>query len=172
MAFIERGGALDEHPESNIQKGAFDIRKEINAFIASQYWKNSVFILAYDEGGGMYDHVPPIKVPAPDDIPPNLSPTDKPGDFTLSGFRVPMVVLSPWVKPRYVSHVDRELTSILKFIETRFNLQPLTRRDASADDMTEMFDFSAPHLLTPPPLPRQPTSGACDPTLEVSPEHP
>ena len=83
-----------------------------------------------------------------------------------------MVVVSSWVKPQFVSHVDRDLTSILKLIETRFNLQPLTRRDAWADDMTEMFDFSAPHLLTPPPLPRQPTSGACDPTLEVSPEHP
>ena len=45
---------MDEHPLSNIQKGAFDIKQEINAFIASRYWNNSVFILAYDEGGGMY----------------------------------------------------------------------------------------------------------------------
>jgi phospholipase C len=76
------------------------------------------------------------------------------------------------VKPHFVSHVDRDLTSIQKLIETRFNLQPLTRRDAGADDMMEFFDFSSPHLLTPPPLPKQPTNGVCDPTLEVSPEHP
>ncbi len=102
----------------------------------SPAWHDSVFILAYDEGGGLDDHVPPFTVVAPDDNPPQLKPGDLPGDFTLSGFRVPMIVVSPWVKPHFVSHTNRDLTSILKLIETRFSLPPLTRRDAAADDMT------------------------------------
>jgi phospholipase C len=172
VSFIDRSDGLDEHPTDNIQHGAFDMKQQIDAFMKSQYWKDSVFFLTYDEGGGLYDHVPSIKVPAPDDIPPTLLPTDKPGDFTLSGFRVPLIVFSPYVKPHYTSHVPREATAILKFIEVRFKLDPLTRRDAWNDDMQEMFDFTTPHLLTPPPMPEQPQNGKCNPALEVSPQHP
>lgn len=172
VAFIERADGLDEHPTDNIQHGAFDMKSQIDALMNSSSWKDTVLFLTFDEGGGLYDHIPPISVPAPDDIPPNLTPTDKPGDFTLSGFRIPIIVFSPWVKPHYVSHVPREATAILKFIEVRFGLQPLTRRDAWNDDMTEMFDFSSPHLLTPPALPAQPQNGKCNPALEVSPQHP
>jgi phospholipase C len=80
-------------------------------------------------------------------------------------------VVSPWVKPHFVSHTNRELTSILKLIETRFGLQPLTARDAAADDMTEFFDFvNGPAFLTPPPLPAQPTNGLDDPSKEAPPQ--
>jgi hypothetical protein len=58
---------------------------------------------------------------------------------------------------------------MLKFIETRFNLAPLTKRDASQDDMTEMFDFTTPALATPPTLPTQLTNDQCSFTLEVGP---
>src|SRR5215472_3063880 len=146
----------------------------INALIKSTAWPDSVFILTYDEGGGLYDHVPPIKVPAPDNVPPqtqNVPFTVLPGDFTDSGFRVPFVMVSPWVKPNYVSHVNTDTTSILKLIEARFHLSPLTGRDGSAaiSDLTDFFDFSTPHLLTPPPLPAQPTNGTCDKTKESGP---
>jgi phospholipase C len=171
VAFIERGVGLDEHPQNNIQKGAADMKSEIDAWMNSSAYATSAFILFYDEGGGLYDHVPPITVPAPDDIPPKLQPDSKPGDFTLSGFRVPLVVMSPYVKAHFVSHVPRELTSWMKFIEKRWNLKPLTRRDAWADDMTEMFDFTKVSIPTPPPLPAQPTNGKCDRTLEMSPDH-
>jgi phospholipase C len=93
------------------------------------------------------------------------------GDFTLSGSRVPLMVVSPFVKPHFVSHTNRELTSILKLIETRFNLPALTRRDAAADDMTEFFDFiNPPAFLTPPPLPAQPTTGLDDLSKEAPPQ--
>ena len=165
------GSGLDEHPDTNIQLGAAYVKTIIDALMNSTAWHDSVFILAYDEGGGVYDHVPPFKVVAPDDIPPQLGPGDLPGDFTLSGFRVPMVVVSPYVKPHFVSHVNRDLTSILKFIETRFNLPALTRRDAAADDMTEFFDFiNPPAFLTPPPLPAQPITGLDDLTKEAPPQ--
>jgi phospholipase C len=162
---------LDEHPDNNIQKGSAYVKTIIDALMASPAWHDSVFILGFDEGGGLYDHVPPFTVVAPDATPPNLQPGDLPGDFTLSGFRVPLIVISPWVKPHFVSHTNRELTSILKLIETRFGLPALTARDAAADDMTEFFDFvDPPALLTPPPLPAQPTTGLDDPTKEAPPQ--
>ena len=165
------GSGLDEHPDNDIQNGAAYVKSIIDALMASPAWHDSVFILAYDEGGGLYDHVPPFSVVPPDATPPNLQPGDLPGDFTLSGFRVPLIVISPWVKPHFVSHTNRELTSILKLIETRFGLPPLTARDAAADDMTEFFDFvDPPAFLTPPALPAQPTNGVNDPTKEAPPQ--
>ena len=186
VVFIERGGnsaATDEHPLNNVQTGAAAVAQMINALMSSSAWPDSAFILAFDEGGGLYDHVPPIKLIAPDSQPPdtqNVPFKVLPGDFTDSGFRVPFVMVSPWVKPNYVSHVPTDTTSILKFIETRFNLPNLTARDGSTaanvppgtnpvSDLTDFFDFSSPHLLTPPTLATQPTNGACKPNLETGP---
>ncbi len=171
VIFIERAGkiGLDEHPTNNIQKGANDVSNIVNAFLQSPIYANSVFILTYDEGGGLYDHVVPFAEPAPDAIPPMLKPGDLTGTFAMSGFRVPVTVISPWTKPQFVSHVNRDFTAIMKFIETRFNLPPLTARDAAQDDMTEFFDFSSPQIPTPPPMPVQPTTGTCNHTLEKAP---
>lgn len=165
------GSGLDEHPDNNIQKGAAYVKTIIDALMNSPAWHDSIFILAYDEGGGLYDHVPPFTVVPPDATPPQLGPNDLSGDFTLSGFRVPIVVMSPFVKPHFVSHTNRELTSILKLVETRFNLPPLTARDAAADDMTEFFDFiNPPAFLTPPTLPLQPVTGVDDLTKQAPPQ--
>jgi len=172
FVFIERAGStgLDEHPDNNIQKGAALVQKIISALMNSPAWQSSVFILTYDEGGGLYDHVPPFQVSVPDDIAPILKSTDTKGLFNLSGLRIPITVISPWVKPHFVSHKSRELTSILKLVETTFNVPPLTKRDAGADDMSEFFDFTQqPAWRTPPPLPTQPTNGVCDQSLEVGP---
>jgi phospholipase C len=128
-----------------------------------------VFILTYDEYGGQFDHVIPARMVPPDTIPPMLTPSSPAGDFAHSGLRVPLVVVSPWVKPNFVSHTARDFGSILRLIEDRFGVAPLTARDAAADNMMEFFDFSAPHLLTPPPLPPQPVNGVCDKSLEKAP---
>jgi phospholipase C len=80
-----------------------------------------------------------------------------------------MIVVSPWVKPHYVSHTWRDLTSILRLIEVRFNVASLTARDANADDMIEFFDFSNAYWLNPPQLPPQPTGGTCDYNKEKAP---
>ncbi len=171
VIFIERAAqlGLDEHEPNNIQKGAADVANFINKLMASPSWGTSVFILSYDEAGGLYDHVPPQSIVKPDNIPPMLLSGDAPGDFAHTGYRLPLIVVSPWSKPNFVSHVQRDLTSILKLIEVRFNVPALTARDAAADDMAEFFDFSTPHWLTPPPLPTQPTSGVCDRTKERAP---
>jgi len=137
--------------------------------MASPSWGSSAFILTFDEGGGAFDHVPPIALPKPDGIPPMLKSTDIVAAFDHSGFRIPLWVVSPWSKPNYVSHTGGDFTSILKLIEVRFGLTSLTARDGAASDMTEFFDFSAPHFATPPALPAQPTTGVCDKTKEKAP---
>jgi phospholipase C len=171
VMFIERAGTtgLDEHPNGNVQKGAADAANIVNKFLQSPAYKTSAFILTYDEPGGQYDHVPPFAEVAPDTIPPMLKTGDRPGNFASSGLRVPVIVISPWSKPHYVSHVNRDYTAILKFIETRFGLPSLTARDAAQDDMEEFFNFSAVQIPTPPALPIQPTSGVCNKNLEKAP---
>jgi phospholipase C len=172
VIFIERASqsARDEHPGANIQTGAADAANIINTLMSSPSWQSSALILAYDEGGGLYDHVLPAREVKPDSLAPKLKSTDKPGAFNQTGFRVPMIVFSPWAKPSFVSHTTRDYTSILRLIEDRFNVAPLTLRDANADNMMEFFDFSGvPPLLTPPTLPLQPTNGNCQQNMEKAP---
>lgn len=73
--------------------------------------------------------------------------------FDEYGVRVPAVVISPYSKSHFVSHVVHDHTSILKFIETRFALPSLTNRDAAADPMLEFFDFNTATFAVPPSLP-------------------
>jgi phospholipase C len=171
VIFIERASVtgLDEHPNANLEKGAADAANIINAFLQSPIYANSVFFLTYDEPGGEYEHVPPFSEVLPDNIPPMLKTGDISGTFNSSGLRVPLIVISPWTKPHFVSHVNRDYTAMLKFIETRFTLPALTARDAAQDNMTEFFDFSAPQIPTPPTLPLQPTNVTCSQSLEKAP---
>jgi phospholipase C len=177
VAMIESGvdTGLDEHPKNDIQEGARYMRQLFNAAMKGPAWPKTAMILTYDEPGGFFDHVPSPSTVKPDDIAPILQDVCinpetgeietknwTPGDFDRLGFRVPFVMVSPWVKPHYVSHQVADHTSILKFIEKRFNLPSLTRRDAAAHDLLDMFDFSKPALLTPPELPEQGTEGIED----------
>jgi phospholipase C len=176
VAFIETGylSNRDEHPSSgtNVQTGAAYVESLINALMTSPSWKDSVFILTYDEPGGLYDHVSPQPSVNPDGIAPiDLQPNDictppavNPSNcnFDKTGFRVPLIVISPFTKKNYVSHTVADYTAILKFIETRFNVPSLTKRDAAQPDMTEFFDFKNVPWTTPPKPPTQSTSGACN----------
>jgi len=173
VAFIERQEGFDEHPSNNIQTGAAKVKTYIDALMQSPAWGTSAFILAFDEGGGMYDHVPPFSVPAPDSIPPDIDPSkgDFIAGFDLTGFRVPFILVSPWGKPNFVSHTPRDFTSVLAFIESRFKLSTLTARDAAADNMAEFFDFNSAPRLSIPPLSDQPKNGACSFDLEKAPGH-
>lgn len=172
VAWIEPGyvSKLDEHPQTNIQQGEAHVEQVIDALMQSSSWKNSVFILTFDEAGGAFDHVPPQPAVSPDGIlPMDLNPgdvctvTQGPNcDFNHTGFRVPLIVISPFTKKNYVSHTVADSTAMLKFIETRFNLPSLTKRDAAQMDMTEFFDFAHPAWKTPPTPPPQNTGGLCD----------
>jgi phospholipase C len=110
----------------------------INAVMSSPYWNDCVIILVWDDYGGFYDHVPPPQ-------------TDRYG----FGPRVPALVISPYSKANKVIHTRFDLTSPLKLIEKRFNLQPLTDRDADANDMLDCFDFKQKPL--PPDIITQQT---------------
>ena len=172
VSLIEGGysSGLDEHPDNNVQSGAVYVAGLINGFMASSSWKDSVFILTYDEAGGLYDHVPPQATVNPDGIAPiDLQPGDictsgtgANCDFNYTGFRIPMIVVSPFTKRNYVSHSVADYTAILKLIETRFDLPSLTKRDAAQIDMTEFFDFQNVPWATPPSPPVQANSGTCN----------
>jgi phospholipase C len=164
VALIESGyeSGRDEHAPGSVQVGAQYAASIINALMASPSWKDSVFFLSFDEGGGYYDHVPPPAAVSPDGIAPNdLFPTDVPGDFTIEGFRIPLIVISPFTKRGFVSHTQADYTAFLKFIENRFNLPSLTKRDAAQPDLTEFFDFTAATWATPPNPPAQPVDAPC-----------
>lgn len=170
VAFIETGveisetggtSSVDEHPDANIQKGSAYVANIINSLMQSTSWKDSIFMLVYDEGGGLYDHVPPQPAMIPDNIPPQLQPGNRPDDYSRTGFRIPMLVVSPFTKKGYVSHTVMDSTAILKFIETRFGLPNLTARDAAQPDMTEFLDLTNVPNATPPSPPAQPTNAPC-----------
>lgn len=137
----------DEHPSGNIQEGESFVAKRIGEFIASPYWKNSVLFLTYDEGGGFFDHVPPPVACEPDAIKPKLGKKETiKASYDRYGFRVPFIAISPFAKPHFVSHLTHDHTSILKFIESKYNLPALTARDANADDLSDIFDFEHPRF--------------------------
>lgn len=178
VSYIDPGfdSGLDEHPGledgapgGSVQLGAHYVSTLIKALMQSSSWQDSVFILTFDEFGGFYDHVAPQPAVSPDGIKPSdLRPgdicTQSSGptcDFTYTGYRVPLIVISPYAKKHYVSHTVADYTAWLKLVETRFALPSLTKRDAAQMDMTEFFDFSNPPWTTPPTPPVQPTNGPC-----------
>lgn len=155
VALIESGyveSSQDEHPLNPVDKGATYVRSLVNSLMNSPSWKDSVMFVTFDEGGGLYDHVPPMKTVNPDGKKPiGLLPTDPPGDFTITGSRVPLIVISPFASPGFVSHTQADFTALLKFIEKRFSLGNLTLRDKAQPDMDEYFNWSAPNLGTTNP---------------------
>ncbi|HEX4460974.1 MAG TPA: alkaline phosphatase family protein [Polyangia bacterium] len=150
------GERNDFHPPGDIQGGQAFMHDVVDAVMKSPQWPHAAVILTFDEHGGIYDHVPPPPACAPDDIPAQLSPGDPAGDFKTYGVRVPMIVVSPYAKPHFVSHTVFDHTSILRFIETRFGMPALTARDANADPLSDMFDFTTAAFATPPTLPPAP----------------
>ena len=126
----------DEHPPVSVQIGQAWVAGKIRALMESSYWKKSALFLVYDENGGFFDHVPPPRACAPE--------SDHDSRFERYGFRVPFVVVSPFAKHHYVSHLTYDHTSILKFLETKFHLPALSRRDANANNLFDFFDFSQP----------------------------
>jgi phospholipase C len=98
----------------------------VNAIGKSSNWSSTVIFITWDDWGGWYDHVAPAIY-----------------DSYEYGFRVPLIVVSPYAKAGYVSHVTHDFGSILKFVETTFNLPSLGYADSRADDMYDCFQFNA-----------------------------
>jgi phospholipase C len=217
FTFIESGsGVNDEHPGSgqSILTGQAQVASVINSLMSSSSWHDSVFFFGYDEGGGPYDHVPPVPSHSNDytdpslrgsitDISPiavnpdgykpcvpsggtptlhcDLTSTDpgaNPNDAAALkgfaaqlGFRVPNMIISPFIRKHYVSHTPMDHTAVIKFVENRFigSSAHLTSRDAAQPDLLEFFDFTNIPWETPPvpPAPVTPQTlgyNPCTPT--------
>ena len=168
ICYVEANGSYqsEENPQ-DIAYGETFLHDVARACMGGPQWGKLAMVVNYDEHGGYYDHVVPPPAVPPDDIPPDLTLSAKgtyPAKFDRYGFRVPFVVVSPWAQPDYVSHKVMDHTSVLALIEHKWNLPPMTRRDAGAWPLLDMFDTSARHLgpieLPPPPSIGQ-TTAAC-----------
>lgn len=138
VSFVNALGSevLDEHPSENVTRGELWVVSVVNALMSSTYWNSSVIMIAWDEGGGYYDHVPP----------PQLLRINHGFDHPLMGYgqRVPLLVISPYVKENYVSHTVLNHMSILRFIEYNWNLPVLNQNIANSNNLLEFFDFASP----------------------------
>ena len=116
----------DEHPPANIAMGSDSVANDIvNAVGQSPYWSSSSIFVTWDDFGGFYDHVAPPQV-----------------DQFGYGFRVPCLVISPFSKQGLIDGIANDHASILRFVEDRFGLSPLSTRDQAANNLYEAFDFS------------------------------
>ena len=157
--FVDEGyNGQDEHPPAVMQIGENWLAGIVQSLMASPQWAHTAMFLLYDEHGGLYDHVAPPPACPPDGIQPILSTPDGGtyGGFDEYGIRLPFVVLSPYAKRHYVSHQVFDHTSVLRFIEARFGLPAMTKRDANALAPFDVFDFKSPPNLTAAPMPDVP----------------
>ena len=133
VSWVIPDGDESDHALANTGEGPSWVASIVNAIGKSQYWANSAIIITWDDWGGWYDHVVP--------------PVSATNSYEM-GFRVPLIVVSPYAKAAYISHVQHDFGSILKFIETTFNLptinpsDPSAYADTSADDLSDCFDFT------------------------------
>jgi phospholipase C len=149
------GTQSQENPQ-NIVVGEAFLASVVNAIGAGPGWSKTVLIITYDEHGGYYDHVPPPPALAPDNIGPDVQPGEsKYEGFRRYGVRVPGLIVSPYAQTGYVSHTVFDHTSVLAFLERKWNLPAMTMRDANANDLTDLLDLTALAAGTPtfPELP-------------------
>ncbi|MFZ0143357.1 MAG: alkaline phosphatase family protein [Candidatus Sulfotelmatobacter sp.] len=134
VSWVIPNGLESDHAVSNDGSGPSYVASIVNAIGNSSYWSNTAIILTWDDWGGWYDHVAPQVLGGT-----NCAQW---GCGYVYGFRVPMIVISPYAKPAYITHVTHDFGSILKFIETNFNLPSLGYADTSADDLSDCFNFA------------------------------
>jgi len=123
--WVVPGPGVNEHPGGpSVCVGENWTVDVVNRLMRSKYWKSTAIFLTWDDFGGFYDHVPPPQY-----------------DIMGLGPRMPLLIISPWAKQGYVDSTEYEFSSVLKFIETVYDLEPMTARDARANNMLDAFDF-------------------------------
>jgi phospholipase C len=132
VSWVIPSGQASDHAVSTDGTGPSWVASIVNAIGNSAYWKDTAVIVTWDDWGGWYDHVAPVMV--------------KHNKFE-NGFRVPLIVISPYAKPAYISHVSHDFGSILKFVENTFSLPSLGYADFYADDLADCFDFTQKPLI-------------------------
>ena len=136
VSWIVPNAQESEHPPEDIQLGMWYVTDFVNALMKSPYWSNSVLVLTWDDYGGFYDHVAPPQV-----------------DAYGYGPRVPAMLLSPYVANGKIDSTAYDFTSVLRFIEDRMGVSPLTQRDGQASSISKSLDLSrrtAPFLIERP----------------------
>ncbi|HXW55556.1 MAG TPA: alkaline phosphatase family protein [Candidatus Cybelea sp.] len=126
VSWVIPDGQSSDHAGSNDGSGPSWVASIVNAIGNSPYWPNTAIFITWDDWGGWYDHVPPPSI----------------YNSYEYGFRVPLIVVSPYAKQGYVSHSTHDFGSILKFIEEDFSLPSLGYADARADDLADCFNFA------------------------------
>jgi phospholipase C len=133
VSWVIPAGQNSDHPGSTEWTGGPSwVASIVNAIGNSSYWANTAIFITWDDWGGWYDHV------APQVIDDGTSW----GSGYVYGFRVPLIVVSPYAKAAYISHVTHDFGSILKFVEQNFDLPSLGYADAYADDLSDCFNFN------------------------------
>jgi phospholipase C len=125
VSWISTPSPVSEHPPASVCVGENWTLSLLTALASGSNWKDSAVFLTWDDFGGFYDHVPPTQI-----------------DLYGLGFRVPMLVMSPYAKQGLIYKTQSEFSSVLKFIEEDFSLPNLTDRDLNANDMMDVFDFT------------------------------
>ncbi|MGB0384610.1 MAG: alkaline phosphatase family protein [Ardenticatenaceae bacterium] len=126
VAYMVPSGA-SEHPPGSIRAGERFVKGLIQALQRSDFWDSSAFMVTYDDWGGWYDHVDPPVV-----------------DEYGYGFRVPTFLVSSYAKQGFIDNTTLDFTSVMKFIEENWGLEPVAERDANANSFMNAFDFSKP----------------------------
>jgi phospholipase C len=124
VSWVMPSGRSSDHPGTNDGSGPSWVASIVNAIGNSRYWDSTVIFITWDDWGGLYDHVAPRVI-----------------NSYEYGFRVPLIVVSPFAKQGYVSHQTHDFGSILKFIEEVYHLHSLGYADEFADDLSDCFDF-------------------------------
>src|SRR5712692_3465114 len=160
----------DDHPHADIRRGDAFLARAFHAVATGPLWPRTVFIVNFDEWGGFFDHVSPPRAAAPNMVDPDLE-----DGRALLGFRVPTVVASPFTAGDpdnpLVDGTVFDHTSVLKLIEWRWGLSPLTARDSSEDvgNLATVLDLENPHAEVPDlPMPEGPPPAVCMPVAAAS----
>ena len=132
VSWVIPTGQASDHAGANNGSGPSWVAQVVNAIGNSPYWAHTAIFITWDDWGGWYDHVRPPKV---------LKNCAQWGCGYVYGFRVPLIVISPYAKARYISHVTHDFGSILHYIEETFGLGSLGYADAYADDLSDCFDY-------------------------------
>jgi phospholipase C len=172
VAFIEprfldnaSGTSGDDHPFADIRTGEAFLALVYAALTRSPAWSRTVLVITYDEWGGFFDHVPPPERPLPAaDV--AAGATDG-----LLGFRVPCLLIAPSARAG-VSSLVFDHTSVLRLIEWRWQLPPLTIRDETATNLAEALDFSMPQRTAPQfRVPLGPFGAPCGSVTAMAADH-
>lgn len=154
VTWIVPSEAMSDHAGAGLTgEGPDWVADIVNAIGASKFWDSTAIFISWDDWGGWYDHV----------VPPQV-------DAMGLGFRVPLIVVSPYAKHGYVSHQTHEFSGFLKYTEEVFGVGSLGQRDVAADDFADCFDYTqTPQPYVPIPVTfkpqyfaSRPASGAPD----------